>query len=165
MRNVITLRRAGIKENNLTGNSKGINGTTKDGRTIFTSFGQDVTLNTTSGKEKSPFHVTLFHEIGHSFSSQVFNDAVTDAPWVSKSEANGLPKDISNDEVYASTVENFLRAEQGLPLRTHYANNADGSGVADTKLIERGSKAPFSTQYQLTPTTRGILSKIINSKK
>ena len=155
----------GIKENNLTGNNKGINGTTKDGKTILTSFSQDVTLNTTSGNEKSPFYVTLFHEIGHSFSSQVFNDAVTDDVWVSKSELNGLPKDISNDEVYASTVENFLRSEQGLPLRTHYANSIDGSSVSETKLIERGSKTPFSTQYQLTPTTRGILNKIINSKK
>ena len=57
---------------------------------------------------------------------------------------------------------NFLRAEQGLPLRKHYANDAGNA----TRLIEKGTKGPFGDkQYQLRPTTRGILNRIINSKK
>jgi len=155
-----------IQENKLGGEgTKGVNGTSKDGLNIYTSFSQNVNLNTTSGKSKSPFYVTLFHEIGHSFSSQVFDVAITDAIWVAKNETNGLPKNIINDEVYASTVENLLRSEQGLPLRTHYANNAEGLGVPESQLIDSGKKGPFGKEYQPTPTTRGILNKIIKSRK
>ncbi|SIT26239.1 hypothetical protein SAMN05421786_1233, partial [Chryseobacterium ureilyticum] len=52
----------------MNGSYKGLNSATLDGSTVFTAFKQDVTLDTTSGSKQSPFHVTLFHELGHSFS-------------------------------------------------------------------------------------------------
>ncbi len=155
----------GIQQNNLKGASSGKNATTTNGATIFTDFNQSVITPTTSGNKSSAFYVTLFHEVAHSFVSQSVDRTVLSDTWVGKSSSNGLPKDINNSEVYASMVENFLRAEQGLPLRTHYSPTSDGGKVEATRLIGKGTKGPFSRSYDMTPTTRKIINKIFSSKK
>lgn len=47
---------------------------------------------------------------------------------------NELPKDISQAEIAASYIENLLRSEQGLPIRTSYSPDAENaSTLVDVK--------------------------------
>ncbi|KMQ70206.1 RHS repeat-associated core domain-containing protein [Chryseobacterium koreense] len=151
-----------IKENDLTGDQANVNGTKPDGSIIYTYFKQNVSLDTTSRTQKSPFYVTLFHELGHSFADQVFDKNLLDKTWVPKTEENGLPSNIRNGEVYASTIENLLRAERSLPLRTTYS-----PGLNSTQLIQKVSTIPLikNVIYKLNPATQSIFNSIIQSKK
>ncbi len=64
---------------------------------------------------------------------------------------------VKQDEVFASTLENFIREEQNLPLRTHYA------GVRFFEKVN--SKDPTKTMYDLTKRARKIIDDILKSKK
>ncbi|OCA67915.1 hypothetical protein BBI01_20710 [Chryseobacterium artocarpi] len=150
-----------IKDSSLNGSYKGLNGATLDGSTVFTAFKQDVTLDTTSGSKQSPFHVTLFHELGHSFSNQVFDNNILRSEWTTIPQESGDRK-IPKSEVYSSTIENVLRAEQNLPLRLNYS-----PGTTNTQLIQKVSTVPLINNviYKLNPATQNIFNSIIQSKK
>ena len=150
-----------IKDSSLNGSNAGKNGATLDGSTVFTAFKQDVTLDTTSGSKQSPFHVTLFHELGHSFSNQVFDNNILRSEWTTIPQESGDRK-IPKSEVYSSTIENVLRAEQNLPLRLNYS-----PGTTNTQLIQKVSTVPLINNviYELNPATQNIFNSIIQSKK
>ena len=150
-----------IKDSSLNGSNVGKNGATLDGSTVFTAFKQDVTLDTTSGSKQSPFHVTLFHELGHSFSNQVFDNDILRSEWTTIPQESGDRK-IPKSEVYSSTIENVLRAEQNLPLRLNYS-----PGTTNTQLIQKVSTVPLINNviYKLNPATQNIFNSIIQSKK
>lgn len=145
----------------MNGSYKGLNSATLDGSTVFTAFKQDVTLDTTSGSKQSPFHVTLFHELGHSFSNQVFDNNILRSEWTTIPQESGDRK-IPKSEVYSSTIENVLRAEQNLPLRLNYS-----PGTTNTQLIQKVSTVPLINNviYKLNPATQNIFNSIIQSKK
>ncbi|WP_333597085.1 RHS repeat-associated core domain-containing protein [Chryseobacterium flavum] len=150
-----------IKDSSLNGSNAGKNGAALDGGTVFTAFKQDVTLDTTSGSKQSPFHVTLFHELGHSFSNQVFDNNILRSEWTTIPQESGDRK-IPKSEVYSSTIENVLRAEQNLPLRLNYS-----PGTTNTQLIQKVSTVPLINNviYKLNPATQNIFNSIIQSKK
>ena len=132
------------------------------GSYIETSFEQIVTVETTKGSENMKFYLTLFHEISHSFADQVYNSTQLHTPWIYRTEENGLPNDISNSEVYACTIENSLREERGLPLRTHYVS---GGGISQILEKSREVNQKGDRVWKMTKTTQGILNRILNSKK
>ncbi|MCT4070796.1 hypothetical protein HZP86_16340, partial [Elizabethkingia anophelis] len=150
-----------IKDSSLNGSNAGKNGATLDGSIVFTSFNQDVTLDTTSGSKKSPFHVTLFHELGHSLSNQIFDNSILRSEWTTIPQEVG-DKKIPKSEIYASTIENVLRAEQNIPLRMNYTPE-----TTNTQLIQKVSTIPLinNTIYKLNPATQNIFNSIIQSKK
>jgi hypothetical protein len=63
----------------------------------------------TAGFQESPFFVTLGHEIGHVNDLTKINDS-----W--------YKDDVSRSEIRATHIENKIRSEAGLPLRTHYSS-------------------------------------------
>ena len=77
-----------------------------------------------SQKVQSPFYVSLFHEIGHSWLNQITSRSELSKIWVDGS-GNNLSGDIKQSEIAASYIENLLRSEQGLPIRTSYSPDAD----------------------------------------
>jgi hypothetical protein len=133
-------------------------------REVLTSFDEMVNVMTTSGFRQSPFHITLFHELGHSFSNQVGNKSILGQVWVEGS-INNFPQDIRVSEIYASTVENLLRAEQGLPFRTHYSTSTEGTPVEATRLLNNPSKSAFGKVYSLTSVAHRYLMQILHTQK
>lgn len=81
---------------------------------------QTKSIRTTGGTESisQNYHTTLFHELGHGFANNVFNASVLNAAWVKDVQTERGVEDVSKSEVFASMVENMLRAEQGLNLKT-----------------------------------------------
>lgn len=85
-----------IQSNNLSGDNARRNGTTYDGSKIFTSFSQSDKIETSMLGERAKsqnvvFHVSLFHEIGHSFLDQTKSNNSLRAVWLN-GEDNNLSK-------------------------------------------------------------------------
>ena len=104
-----------------------------------------VSTPTTDGVTKSPYSITLVHEIGHLFSK---NNGFYNADRWATLEG----KKIKFDENFASNFENIFRDKLDLPLRTHYGI-LGGKGFDPTKLfwpIQFGNRVA-------NPITRGIV--------
>ncbi|WP_199750637.1 RHS repeat-associated core domain-containing protein, partial [Gynurincola endophyticus] len=154
-----------VQKNYLTTkNKKNKNLTSESGEKILTFFDEQVNVMTTSGFRKTPFHVTLFHELVHSFSNQTANSSVLGQIWAD-GKSNNLPNDIRVSEIYASTVENMLRAEQGMSLRTHYSSSPDGIPIEATRLLNAPLKTAFGKGYSLTPVVHQYLMQILQTKR
>jgi hypothetical protein len=63
--------------------------------------------------QKSPYFVTIGHEMAHAQDPVKVNFMDT---WYRTSSGD----EVTKREIYASHYENMIRAESGLPLRTHY---------------------------------------------
>jgi RHS repeat-associated protein len=131
------------------------NSTKPDGSAIFTSFTQNVSLDTSAGVKSSDFYVTLFHELAHGYSDQVYNKELLDATWIEKDDDLGIRKPITKSEIYASDIENRLRQEKGLPLRVNYVK-----GLESSRLLQS-----TNVGYQKTPSTMEVLTKILTTKR
>ena len=148
-----------ISQNKFEDRNKGKNITV--GNVIYTDFNQKGSIRTTGGTESisQNYHTTLFHELAHGFANNVFSQGVLKATWINSAPSIGLDKPISNSEVFGSMVENMLRAEQGLNLRTHYIG---GSSDNRSRLIKKSrTKNPFSTVYNPTEATTAIYNTIL----
>ncbi|PZU78446.1 MAG: hypothetical protein DI529_17920, partial [Chryseobacterium sp.] len=148
---------------------------------VYTGFNQDVTPYTSmygenSKKMQSPFKISLFHEIGHSFLNQTRSSSELKKVWVDGA-TNSLDGDIKQSEIAASYIENLLRSEQGLPIRTSYSPDAQSaSTLVDSKSIKwqptirstgpDNSKINLNTRVFTMPgSVQTIYNTIMNSKK
>jgi hypothetical protein len=97
-------------------------------------------LPQTNGFQESPFFVNLGHELGHKMDP---NKYVLFGSWTAP--------DISASEIYASHIENQIRAENGLPLRVSYGvnlNNKVANGVdRRTILIDSTGNSVYYNNY------------------
>lgn len=154
-----------VKQNNSTSSKTKDRNMTR-GTTIYTSFNQKESVMTTDGMQPLPFSMILGHELAHGLSENLFKESVTSKPWITANSSNGLPYDISQDEIFATMFENMIRAEKGLPLRTHYIPTSEGSVLEESRIIKK-SKAqnPFNTQYEPTEQAVKIWNNIVNSRK
>jgi RHS repeat-associated protein len=78
---------------------------------------------TDEGAIAMPLFTTLGHEISHSFSYFKML-GYQEKHWYYSQ--NG--KDVSQDEWYATTVENYIRIDHDMPLRTHYGYRTGTAG-------------------------------------
>lgn len=90
---------------------------------------------TTRGFEGSPNFITLGHEMAHGMDS--YNYKVSS--WIPLSRN----RSVSESEVYATHIENMIRAESGLPLRTHYLAQKGGVGYSYSTLIDKKGNSVF----------------------
>jgi RHS repeat-associated protein len=91
-----------------------------------------------SGGTSRPSFIGLGHELAHSY-DKVTDGKVNYAPWAGVTGA-------AKAEIFATHVENMLRAENQIPLRTHYGiNNSSGSPVYEGQLIYPGTR--YSTNF------------------
>lgn len=119
----------GGKENSVLFNpgSEGINGVL-DERTLsgavrigYSSIYRGISTENGLGNENSPYFVVIGHEMGHAKSSLTGTN--NKDIWQGSATV---------DEIWASHIENQIRSESGLPLRTHY-----GTGGKETELLNR----------------------------
>ena len=80
-----------------------------------------------NGNFQRPVFISLGHEMAHI--QDIWRGTYDRTMWVGK---------IPNAEKYATHVENQLRSEHGLPLRTHYGI-LNGKGDPQTPLLKKGT--------------------------
>ncbi|MGG7468178.1 DUF6443 domain-containing protein [Chryseobacterium arthrosphaerae] len=149
------------------------------GNDIYTGFDQKVApytsmLGETSKERNSPFYVSLFHEIGHSWLNQVVSKDELSKVWVDGDDS-GLASSIKQSEIAASYIENLLRLDKGLPIRTSYSPDAQTSSTL-VNSITRQPKVRTNSMGQVNSninyrvftmpnSVQIIYNKIMNSKK
>lgn len=104
---------------------------------------------TSDGKvTDSPFYIKLGHEMGHGMDPMKNSDLF--GPWVG-GKTESKDDDISHSEIFASHIENKLRAENGLPLRVSYGYNPKNKttkGVdIQTLLIDSTGNSIYFNSY------------------
>jgi hypothetical protein len=101
------------------------------------------------GTENRPTYIGLGHEMAHI--QDTWKGTIDNSTWITVGGTS-----IPNAEKYATHIENQLRAENGIPLRTHYGIDASSGtriGLESTR-IARGGVSLFYTQSN--GSTRGI---------
>jgi hypothetical protein len=115
-------------------NHADINGTYIHWNPNNTSGGIDANGNT-----NRPAFISLGHEMAHI--QDVWNGTFDNSTWVTVEN-----KPILNADKYATHIENQLRSENRIPLRTHYAiDGSTGLGVESTRIVI-GRMSLFYTQ-------------------
>jgi len=151
-----------IMMNNSDEDSKYYNKTFTSRNNIRTSFTQEGDRMTTSGREplSKYFFLTLGHELGHVQSGYKFGYTVSKQPWFEYEDSKGSIITVVKDEVYATDIENKLREDHNLNLRTHYATDGLGQGDDRSQVLEY-KKGKWIKTFQ----AKQILYEIQMSKK
>jgi hypothetical protein len=90
-----------------------------------------------TGSTTRPAYIGLGHEMAHV--QDVWSGTINHNPWVSVTLPNGTTRNIENAEIYATHMENRIRAEHGLSLRVSYAMDANGNYDPGTRIIQAGT--------------------------
>ena len=141
------------------------NNVTQDG-ILYVNPGAEQSAPTEKGNQRLPFDITLGHELAHGLANV---QGVHFKDWTTiNTDESGGTRTLSNSEIYATHIENNLRAEQGLPLRTYYSPTADGGAVPATRILDSkyrslyyptGDIAPHSTYKTVPADSRYIYRK------
>ncbi len=104
---------------------------------------------TTDGQvSDSPFFIKLGHEMAHGMDPEKNGDVF--GPWVG-GRTQSKDDDVSHSEIFASHIENQLRAENNLPLRVSYRvskGNKVARGVDfETMLIDSTGNSIYFNNY------------------
>ena len=101
--------------------------------------GTSESVPTFEGEDTSPV-MTLAHELGHVRDGW---DGGPEDVWLAKGGLNGLGKDVSVSELYATHIENVVRGEHGFPLRSHYFIVSGARVGSDDQIINRDGTSRF----------------------
>jgi RHS repeat-associated protein len=108
-----------------------------DGSTLYVNPGADQSAPTEKGSQKLPFSITLGHEMAHGLAN---TQGVAFKDWVTLPTEAG-DRTLSQSEIYATHVENNLRGERGLPLRTQYSQDGDGNPMSETRILDSKARS------------------------
>ncbi|EDP94686.1 DUF6443 domain-containing protein [Kordia algicida OT-1] len=86
------------------------------GGVVSMNLNEKVKISTQAGYIETPNYVTLGHEMSHIRDDYTRGYAETNKLWY----YTDAGKRIADGEIYATHIENMIRQESGLPLRTHY---------------------------------------------
>jgi len=90
---------------------------------------------TTTGMSNDPM-ITLGHELGHvDFNWNVGNSTTWFNMTVADRNGNPIQRPISTSEIHTTHIENRLRSENNLPLRTYYGIDPSGNGIGPRIII------------------------------
>jgi RHS repeat-associated protein len=115
-------------------------------------------IPTEKGLRRSPLYVALAHEMAHR--QDALNRSLSEKIWFKTDDGDG----VIEAEKYSTHIENIIRAEHGLPLRTHYARD-ENEGVGP-EIINDGKSCFYKKDgtdynYRYTPPKK----KKSNEKK
>ncbi|MCL1943918.1 MAG: DUF6443 domain-containing protein [Candidatus Azobacteroides sp.] len=107
------------------------------------------------GSLSRPAYIGLGHEMAHI--QDIWNGTFDNSTWAIVTDINGNSVNIPNSEKYATHIENQLRAENGISLRTHYTyGTINGKNIGDERTrIINGNVSLFYTQSN--GSVKGIL--------
>jgi RHS repeat-associated protein len=89
--------------------------------------------------------ISLGHELGHGYDAMNGYDMRPDP-------LNIMPgDDIPAGEIRAVHMENILRSEQGMELRSHYFYKSDGTPQGKTLVNQKGIEVKFGYDYKNNP--------------
>jgi RHS repeat-associated protein len=118
-----------------------------DGSILYVNPEADQSAPTEKGSQKLPFSITLGHEMAHGLANA---QGVKFGDWVTIPTESGDRK-LSQSEIYATHIENNIRAQQGIPLRTHYSQYGDGTPVSETRLLDNKARSLYYPTGNTTP--------------
>ncbi len=114
---------------------------------------------TTAGMSNDPM-VTLGHELGHvDYNWNVGNSATWFNMTVADKNGNPTQHPISTSEIYTTHIENQLRSENNLPLRTYYGVDPAGNGIGPRIIVLSTGASRFYNSQGVTnyrPVRRGV---------
>lgn len=84
-------------------------------------------------KIEGPSFITLAHELAHGYDD--FNKTFDNSIWVSLNNNIWAKK----AEITACDIENYIRAEHDIPLRTHYMRYSNNSPIEKSRVLEFGN--------------------------
>jgi hypothetical protein len=128
-----------------------------DGNTVLTFINQKNYIPTVDGFESisKNFFTTLGHELGHAQSHFLYGP-VTDELWYIQYDSDGSnPQKVKKDEVYATFIENKIRSENKLPLRTHYSAESEFKVNESSRVLNK-----VKGNWIMTTEARLILNAI-----
>ncbi|MCQ2211560.1 MAG: hypothetical protein MJZ34_14860 [Paludibacteraceae bacterium] len=109
-------------------------------------------IPTTKGTEPqwSPLWISIGHEMAHRKDYYMRGDDICNARVINGVSVFGGEK---NTEIFATHVENQMRSEAGLPLRTHYNQNNQQTQILQSFTLQLGSQSttiyrPISTRMK-----------------
>ena len=108
-------------------------------------------IPTENGIEKSPLWLDLGHELAHTQDYLTNGESVYDV-W--EPNPSNPDKPFRESEKYATHVENTMRAQYGMPLRTHYANLGIG-GYEPTRILNVNGSQSSSKFYNVSLKFQG----------
>ena len=112
-----------------------------DTKGVWTTAGRDI--------KHSPLYTTVAHEMGHVYGYFALGQIAQ--------PDNRFGDEATTAEIYGTHVENIVRAETGLPLRTHYRTNVDGNNKSypgnSSRLIDNAGNSLYydSSGKQIFP--------------
>lgn len=118
-----------------------------DGGILYVNPGADQFAPTERGSQRLPFSIILGHEMAHGLANV---QGVKFKDWTTILTAKG-DKTLSQAEIYATHIENNLRGERGMPLRTHYSQDPDGIPVNETIILDSRGRSLFYNTGNTNP--------------
>lgn len=102
---------------------------------------------TTAGMSNDPM-ITLGHELGHvDYNWNVGNSTTWFNMTVADKNGNPTQRPISTSEIYTTHIENQLRSENSLPLRTYYGVDPSGNGIGPRIIVpSTGASRYYNSQ-------------------
>jgi hypothetical protein len=114
-------------------------------------------IPTEGGVSMSPFWLDIGHELAHIQDVKVNGFEQANTPWI-RDPKNPDPETnviAINSEKYATHIENKMRADAGLLLRTHYAGQGFG-GYDPSRIINNGVSTFYGTNYRLNAISKRL---------
>lgn len=90
-----------------------------------------------TGATTRPSYVGLGHELAHI--QDIWQGTINNNTWQTVPTPNGSTQNIPNAEIYATHIENQIRAENGLSLRVSYGVGPNNSVDEATRIIRRNT--------------------------
>jgi len=141
-----------------TENKADISGSASGTITLDSKF-QGSLIPTESGVQMSPFWLDIGHELAHRQDVLKNGAAQAQILWLNQA-SDGV--DVPTSEKYATHEENLMRADAGLPLRTHYVRQGF-NGYAKSLIVSNGVGVFYGTNYRLNAISRR-LNSMLNSR-
>lgn len=104
------------------------------------------------GNTNPPAYIGLGHELAHI--QDIWQGTINRQTWRSVKDVTGNVVNITNAELYATHMENQIRAEHNIPLREFYGVTPDRQGDPSTRIIRSNTNKSLyydsngNTNYQ-----------------
>jgi len=118
---------------------------------IFPSF-----FTTENKFQETDFFIALAHELAHALSAKLSFNSIRNEVWVDN--IPGENPQAKFDEIFAVYMENMIRSEHNIPLRTHYGTESiqktSPEKFEELRILEQNE----NNNFQLTPKANEILN-------